>query len=261
MKSLFLLGSFILSAPLMAQSNFDVCESQGEKFGKLNRIDIQCRTLAKSIVLKENYVKGNNVEVYGHKNILFIDYKIDGAVKEFKVAGDMTLIKNIRAVSLSSDEKKVYVLDSNQILEFNTMTSGNSAPSKVVATNGNNCSQMSITTDQNTFYLLCSNQIVQGNLNGDSRYKKASRRPSSSSKWKVQDLGLSSDILIGSYKGNFIAVDKGTKKLSSFNLSASMVSDWSLDLTSQTSNELVELKASKEVITVIDNAGNKLNFD
>lgn len=247
---------FLTSSSLFA--NFDVCENQGENFGKLNEIDFQCLNYAKRNAPDNNYFKGDKVEAFAFHNILFIQYQTAEGIKDYKVAGDKTFLHDIKAIHVTQDQNTIFVLDQNNILEFDTMTSGNSAPKRLLKTNGEECSQMVIKDQNLEYFLLCGQKIVYGRIDGDSRYKKLERRPSSSQQHIFENQGSR---IIKLYKGDLLVMDKVKRNLAAFNFFEQRQALWQIDLDSQLNGELKSLSIKEDQIIVTDDLGKKAVFN
>lgn len=241
-------------------SGFDLCASQGERFGKLNEIDQNCARYAIKKAKLENIINGQRVQAIGFKNILFLNYKVKGKVKRFTVAGDKTFINEIKAVYLSKDENEIYVLDHNYLLVFDTLSSGNIAPAKVIKLKQNNCTQMAIIEKKN-FYMLCGSQVILGSLEGDSRFKQKSRQPASLTYWDNKQESLGQDLIMKMYKDDLLILDKKNKKIVALNLSLQSASLWTLLLSEEIAASIKTIKVSSDSFTVVDSAGKLYSYE
>ncbi|MAZ49387.1 MAG: hypothetical protein CME65_12580 [Halobacteriovoraceae bacterium] len=257
MKNYLLIFSlFISSFNLLA--NFDVCENQGENFGKLNEIDFQCLSYAKRNAPDSNYFKGDKVEAFAYNNILFIQYKTAEGIKDYKIAGDKTFLHDIKSIHVTKDQNTVYVLDQNNILEFDTMTSGNSAPKRLLNIKNKECSQMTINDQDQEYFLLCGQKIVYGKIDGDSRYKKLERKPSSIQQYIFKSQG---DRIIKLYKGDLLVLDKVKRNLSAFNFTEQREALWQIDLDTQLNGTLQDLSVREDKIIVTDDLNKQAVFN
>lgn len=133
-KTIIILLSLLVILDLRAMSSED-CYFQAKSFSGTNAIDYQCY-LSENLTesdLFEKKVQGENIIIEASKNILWITHlNTFGAHQAKPIAGENSLLNEILAISLSSDEKLLAVLDRNseerRILLFGSHLSGHIKP-------------------------------------------------------------------------------------------------------------------------------------
>lgn len=172
MKYTYTFLLFVLYSLSAIAADMNLCIKQGKIFGRNNAIDPTCREIIKKVTHPKTFIRGEKVTLYGHQNIVFIDYKVKKKTKKYTIAGDRSLIQNVQQLSLSKDEQTLYLLDSNRVLIFSTMTNGNSSPKQVIKL-PHNCFNLLIDHEKNSFAAICDYSVViTGKIEGDSRLKK-----------------------------------------------------------------------------------------
>jgi hypothetical protein len=208
--------------------NFDVCEREANDFGSTAKINSQCKKLSLSSINPEQMFKGEKVSAIGYKNIVFIDYNLRNTIKNFVIAGDRTLLTDVKAIAVSENEEKIWVLNNKQVFTYNTLSNGNVSPSQVLDVDGVNCNQILGNDSQKTFYVKCENKIIQGHLLGDVRLKNVNKKPYVNVK-----LNHHSDTDLKLYQGTLLMMDKRSNELVSFDADISKKSSWKMDLNKE----------------------------
>lgn len=247
---------FLIPLGCFAEVNLEVCKREAEHYGRQNKISKTCEKMVrKSAKLK---IKGEQVEILAFKNMILIDYKLDKKLKRYKIAGDRTLLKEITSITLSEDEKHLYIFDHSKLLTFKTMTDGNSAPSQVLELKSQNCHELSVKNSR--FMAICEDGISYGMLSGDSRHRLISKKPNMIYHKKFENINLGNHIQGKIYDEKYLILDKEQYQLVLFDTDLKNEL-WRIDLKEQGfGRQPASLKVDQNEIIVKDIQGKEIRF-
>src|SRR4051794_37156196 len=108
---LFLIMALLTGPVLAHEDQIDACERQASHFGSgkgADYISSSCLELIEKISRKNSNKKNpdQTLQVFGHRNIVFLIKNVNGKLKRHVIAGSSTKLEDVVAVALDEVNKE-----------------------------------------------------------------------------------------------------------------------------------------------------------
>ena len=257
------------------------CVTDGENYRPGSKVDVMCfnRALKEKKEQTTFISKSKDMLVLGWKNILFIKYHWrhpktkKGEWKYNIISGNKSRLVDIEAISVSSDDEQVAVLNKvsssqKQILVFSSKNSGNVSPMRIMNSSFiDTANAILLDIGRELIYIAGGDKVGAISTNADSRFNnRASKIPNI-----VKEIsGVKSQIVkpkgLALVGDELVVLEASTKNLLAFNANkfgseAGDTPSWALSVENQgLAGSAHGVKFQFNKIVVYDESGGKAEF-